>query len=440
MAIVTLPYMYTPTFNIGRPLYDGNIFIGNADTDPRIPENQKDVMLIQESGVPVVAVQPIKIGAGGVAVLNGSPVAMDVTGDYSIAITDRNNEQAYYFANIGESQDFLQADLRSIALDLGLSYADIGSKLVTSAPETSLNDAEFILNRDTGEVWVLSSSIPDGSTVVSLSGSTLTTNNGQFELQSTSNDEYEIAPNRIFVSQMVIEGATGQSLPENGASTNYALNNQMALNWVVTEAVVSGTKDSNGNVQATSGKVRNTINKDEIGLVGIDELFGSVMQSDGTKLTQVYADGSGVSLGENATTVWLEIDFSQPTGFFYVAGISEQRGRLETKSVSEIVKDVRYRRYSDVTESRTLGMTYPNNTDLEREVSVQTSGGGVINGQGIECEITNDVDTFVIPGGDNAASSNSVTNGKFTIPPGFDYTVRPTSGTPTLQIWLELSS
>ena len=336
MALVKLPWPIVVRKDKFSALFNGGIYIGQPDAvDPRT--EPKDAILIQEDGTQIPAEQPIKIGVNGLPTYNGSVVAIDVTGDFSILIVDSLDAQQYYYPNLGESSDLLVTDLRSIAFDLGLTFDDIGVKLVTDEVGTSLDNAEFILNTTTGEVWVLPTSIPPGSVVVSLSGPTLTTNNGDFELQSTSNDEYEIAPNRISVSQMVVEGATGQPLPENGTLTSYAIGNEMALGWIVTEAVVDGTKDANGNVSAASGKVRYTINKDEKGLIGVAQLFGSVMQSDGTNLTQVYADGSGITLSEDATTVWLEIDFSQSTGFFYVAGISEQRGRLESKD-SESLK------------------------------------------------------------------------------------------------------
>lgn len=433
MAIFNMPWAYIPDPTRGKPLFLGKLYFGVADQDPIL--FPKDVNLIQENGSTIVAEQPIRTNAGGVPEYNGSPVAIDLTGDYSIAIHDRNDVQVYYFANIGESQDFLQTDLRSIALDLGLLYSDIGIKLVTSAPETSLDNAEFILNRDTGEVWVLNAAIPSGSTVVSISGSTLTTNNGQFELQSTSNDEYQIAPNRISVSQMVVEGATGQPLPENGTLTSYAIGNEMALGWVVTEAVVDATKDANGNVTATSGKVRYTINKDEKGLIGVAQLFGSVMQSDGTNLTQVYADGSGITLSEDAATVWLEIDFSQSTGFFYVAGISEQRGRLEILSPNDLVLLNRpllesLRVWNNVTASRSKGVEYTNENQYDIDVLISffgTNNGGnfLVNGN-VVAEM-------------NAENNNSEKlNITVTVPAGATYETT-IGAAQTITVWSELS-
>ena len=32
--IVTIPYSYFPDFNIGRPLFNADIFVGDPDLDP----------------------------------------------------------------------------------------------------------------------------------------------------------------------------------------------------------------------------------------------------------------------------------------------------------------------------------------------------------------------------------------------------------------------
>jgi hypothetical protein len=421
MALVKLPWPIVVRKDKFSALFNGGIYIGQPDAvDPRT--EPKDAILIQEDGTQIQAEQPIKIGVNGLPTYNGSVVAIDVTGDFSILIVDALDAQQYYYPSIGESSDLLVTDLRSIAFDLGLTFDDIGVKLVTDEVGTSLDNAEFILNTTTGEVWVLPTSIPSGSVVVSLSGSTLTTNNGDFELQSTSNDEYEMAPNRILLSQMVVEGTTGQPLPENGTLTAYAIGNEMALGWVVTESVVDGTKDANGNVTATSGKVRYTTNKDEKGLIGVAQLFGSVIQSDGTNLTQVYADGSGITLGENATTVWLEIDFSQSSGFFYVAGISEQRGRLESKSVNDLVNDsyqfiLNSRILRDVTSSRTLGVTYTNTDPVERYVSAFSTPSG--NSTVYQLF----VDGVVVIPKSHSGAINAETL-QYPIPPGSTYSVQ----------------
>lgn len=102
MAIINLPYMYVPDPTKGRPLWGGKIYIGELDTDPRIFGNQKTANLIQEDGtaIPVnPSDYPILINNGGVPTYNGSPVAIDVDGDFSIAIDSNKDAQVYYYPN-----------------------------------------------------------------------------------------------------------------------------------------------------------------------------------------------------------------------------------------------------------------------------------------------------------------------------------------------------
>lgn len=196
MALVLLPYMYIPDPTRGRPIFNGKIYIGEPDTDPKIVSNQKSANLVQEDGTTVPASYPILTNSGGVPIYNGSPVAIDVNGAFSIAIDDRNDDPVYYFPLNGTESNFVVSDLRSIMFDLGLGYSDIGTIIVTSESGVGLDDAEYLLDLSSGQVWLLPSNIPPSSTVSSVSGSTLTTNNGQFEMKKKQDD--------IFASGSVI--------------------------------------------------------------------------------------------------------------------------------------------------------------------------------------------------------------------------------------------
>lgn len=197
MALVLLPYMFVPDPTRSRAVFNGKIYIGVADEDPRIPAFQKQAFLIQESGDLVPAEYPILTNSGGIPTYNGSVVAIDVDGDYSIAIDDRNNQQVYYFPNAGESasSEFTTTDLRSLMFDLGFKVEDIGVKLIAATEGYILDGVEYILNVGTGEVWRLPSDIPTSSEIISLTGSTLVTNNGQFELIKKQDDiTQEVSP------------------------------------------------------------------------------------------------------------------------------------------------------------------------------------------------------------------------------------------------------
>ncbi len=100
--VVELPYKYYPDFKRGRPVFNGDIYVGEVGTDPEIPANQKQVFVSEGSVFDETAVavaQPIPTSAGGVPENNGNPVAVFVNGDYSIKVLDRFGEQVYYSAN-----------------------------------------------------------------------------------------------------------------------------------------------------------------------------------------------------------------------------------------------------------------------------------------------------------------------------------------------------
>lgn len=97
---VRLPYGYYPDPTRGRPVFNGSIYVGQPDTDPQITTNQLVVTAVQENGISVPIAQPIKTGAGGVPMLNGSPVQLVVSGEYSIKVLDNLGVQVYYAASL----------------------------------------------------------------------------------------------------------------------------------------------------------------------------------------------------------------------------------------------------------------------------------------------------------------------------------------------------
>ena len=98
--IVTLGYEYFPDPTQGRPVSNGSIYIGVPDGDPaNVPSDRKSVSIIQEDGVSVPVSQPINTGAGGVPLYNGSPVLIQTTGNYSLAVLNNQGSQVYYTPN-----------------------------------------------------------------------------------------------------------------------------------------------------------------------------------------------------------------------------------------------------------------------------------------------------------------------------------------------------
>ena len=48
MSIINFPVLYVPDPTQGRPLFYGQIFVGEPDLDPEIPANQKQLSIVQE--------------------------------------------------------------------------------------------------------------------------------------------------------------------------------------------------------------------------------------------------------------------------------------------------------------------------------------------------------------------------------------------------------
>jgi hypothetical protein len=93
---VALPYRYYPDPTKGRPVFNGSIYVGKPDTDPQITSNQLTVLALQEDGSTVSIAQPIRTGAGGVPMLNGSAVQLSVDGEYSMKVLNSMGAQVYY--------------------------------------------------------------------------------------------------------------------------------------------------------------------------------------------------------------------------------------------------------------------------------------------------------------------------------------------------------
>ena len=115
-ARVILAAEYFPLPTEGRPVAQGEVFVGIPDTDPEIEANRKEVTLIQEDGteVPILpAGQPLMTGAGGVILYNGSPVQVFTEDAYSIKVLDDLGQQVYYFNEVENFIDISVPDLVS---------------------------------------------------------------------------------------------------------------------------------------------------------------------------------------------------------------------------------------------------------------------------------------------------------------------------------------
>lgn len=133
MAVINWEILYIPDPVKGRPLWNGQIFVGEPDLDPET--SPKQLNIVQETGAVVPVSQPFVLSAGGVPVYNGSPVRLDVDGNYSIRIRDKNGAQTYYVSNVLEGQPVTEGEMNA-AFDSQLSgnvaaqFADVESAVL----------------------------------------------------------------------------------------------------------------------------------------------------------------------------------------------------------------------------------------------------------------------------------------------------------------------
>ncbi len=90
---------YFPNPTIGRPVFNGSVYIGIIGLDPKIEVNRITVTVIEEDGtrVPILpAAQPLLTGQGGVIIYSGKPVSVVSDQNYSIRVDDSDGNQIYY--------------------------------------------------------------------------------------------------------------------------------------------------------------------------------------------------------------------------------------------------------------------------------------------------------------------------------------------------------
>lgn len=101
-VIVSSPATYVPDPDVGRPLFNGRIFIGEPNLDPAVEANRKNVTVRQQDGTEVVILpnqQPLATGPGGTFIYNGSSVDIITDGNYSIKALNSQGVQKYFVPN-----------------------------------------------------------------------------------------------------------------------------------------------------------------------------------------------------------------------------------------------------------------------------------------------------------------------------------------------------
>ena len=134
---VPSPVEYYPDPVVGRPIFNGSIYIGQPDLDPQIVANQIQVYALQEAGgAPVAIAQPIATSAGGVPVDSGGKSItlqlLDTQTTYAIKVLDKQGGQEYYFQKASGN-----ASVEFVKTWSGLNY-DIHDTLAGAKARTDI--------------------------------------------------------------------------------------------------------------------------------------------------------------------------------------------------------------------------------------------------------------------------------------------------------------
>ncbi len=328
MAIINLDVILAKNFGKDEALFNAKIYFGEPGQDAKT--NQIPVTIIQESGAEVVAQQPIRTSAGGMAQLNGSPIKISIDGEFSMRIDTEDDVQVYNFKQNGTESVDVTALLNASALDLGFESTDIGVKLISSALGTSLDNAEYILELVSSLVFELPTDIPAGATVVSLNSSgVLVTSAGQFTLKPKQADITQNTENLIKGNQnWNVAGADGTI---TNVIQTFAAGKEFTLGWSVRagDSLVDVIRN-NGEVTAASGIVDFIYTQDEAEQINEDDSYFSIINK---AEVQTYAKGLSVNgLEIDSSTpgqVKLSIDFTVYTGGLAIQSLSNKRGQVQ---------------------------------------------------------------------------------------------------------------
>ena len=162
MSLINFPILYIPDPDKGRPLFNGQIYVGEPNLDPTVIANQKQLSVIQQDGTKVSVNQPLILSAGGVPTYNGNSVRLDVTGNYSIKILSKLGAQVYYIENVFEGEP---ATFEGIISDISQAYefetvADMKASLLVFPISKKIITKGYFISGDGGGAEYINST-PD---------------------------------------------------------------------------------------------------------------------------------------------------------------------------------------------------------------------------------------------------------------------------------------
>lgn len=181
MNIVRLGPEYIPNPDATRALSNAYIYVGEPDTDPTVPANQKQISVLQENGTIVPVSQPLRTSIGGVPLYDGSPVSILVDGDYSLKILNSALAQKYYVPSVQSDSmtDTYSENMLGLVSRTGMTDGDrtFIAGFYTSAPQTSfLGSGLFIWQDNVSKASANGGTIIDPDNIGGFDGTSSTRN------------------------------------------------------------------------------------------------------------------------------------------------------------------------------------------------------------------------------------------------------------------------
>lgn len=105
MSQISQQPMYVNDPTKSRALFNGSLFFGLVDEDPEVEANQKLVRAVQENGNLVNLTQPVPTNSGGNPTFQGSPVVLDVDGDYSFKALNNKSVEVFFIPQVDNPAD-----------------------------------------------------------------------------------------------------------------------------------------------------------------------------------------------------------------------------------------------------------------------------------------------------------------------------------------------
>ena len=311
MSIVSFGITYFPDPTVGRPVFNGFIYVGEVGTDPTVVTNQKTILLRQESGLEIPTSQPVRTSAGGVPVYLGSPVQIIAEGDYALTVQNKEGAQVYYVPSglslasgginyilVVENSTLAsgQVDVTFIG-NLGNATIFVGGESGTDRGRLILN-VDYTVNTTTNTVTLLDS-YPAGTIVSATYNDTGTTSNGLIAPYDTLADLRDASQSGINpVSYM-----KGRATPGDGAEGTFVWYSS-DLSAEVTADPLSGiyvapTSDLTG-ASGAWGRQGYFLNSVMFNMTGTPESVVTApvgkmfLRTDGSAGTTLYIKESGV--------------------------------------------------------------------------------------------------------------------------------------------------